>query len=47
VDSTAAARMNGYLDGCADEARVARDLDRLGLSEDAGRRLLARVAMRG
>jgi hypothetical protein len=47
VDSTAAARLNGFLDGCADQARVARDLDRLGLSEDAGRRLLDRVALRG
>jgi hypothetical protein len=46
VDSTAAARLNGYLDGCADRARVERDLERLGLSEEAGRRLLDRIAPR-
>lgn len=41
VDSTAAARVNGYLDGYGSPERVARDLDRLGLTE-AGAQLLRR-----
>jgi hypothetical protein len=43
VDSTAAARINGYLDGYGSEAQLEAEIDQLGLSE-AGRQLLAQRA---
>ncbi|MFZ0131742.1 MAG: hypothetical protein WAK95_04320 [Desulfobacterales bacterium] len=39
VDSTAAARVNGYLGGCGTAADLQADIDRLGLSDDAARYL--------
>lgn len=45
TDSTVAARLNGYLSGCGDETRLARDLPRFGLSH-AGERRLAEVVAR-
>ncbi|MCB9877466.1 MAG: peptide-methionine (S)-S-oxide reductase [Planctomycetes bacterium] len=39
VVSTAAARMNGWLDGYGDEAQLEREIGRLGLGDDAIARL--------
>jgi len=50
VDSTAAARVNGWLDGCGDADGIERDLPRLGLGEEALaelRELLGERARRG
>jgi len=46
VDSTAAARVNGYVSGHGNPARVIAELPLLGLSPAAGRRLLDLVAGR-
>ncbi len=43
VDSTAAARVNGYLDGEGSTARVAREIDGFGLSDEGRARLESRV----
>jgi methionine-S-sulfoxide reductase len=43
MNSTAAARVNGYLGGYGTPAALAADLDRLGLSEPAREELLERV----
>ncbi|MGE5254210.1 MAG: hypothetical protein ACM3N7_09620 [Planctomycetaceae bacterium] len=43
VDSTAAARVNGYLGGYGTQAGLKDELDRLGLSEEGRKRLLGRV----
>ena len=43
VNSTAAARLNGYLDGYGSEQQLEREIDKLGLS-DAGRALLQKRA---
>lgn len=40
IDSTAAARVNGYLSGYGTEEQLRRELDSLGLSEEAKKRLL-------
>jgi peptide-methionine (S)-S-oxide reductase len=40
VHSTAAARINGYLDGYGTAESLEQDLDSLGLSSDAGEKLL-------
>ncbi len=45
VDSTAAARVNGYLGGFGSRSNLERNLDRLGLSEE-GMRVLSRAAER-
>lgn len=45
-DSTAAARLNGYVGGYGDEETLKRNLDRLGLSE-SGRRTLLQIAESG
>jgi peptide-methionine (S)-S-oxide reductase len=42
-DSTAAARINGYLGGHGSAAQLRAELPRLGLSDRAGAELLARV----
>jgi len=39
VDSTAAARINGYLDGYGSKQQLAREIDKLGLSDAARQRL--------
>jgi peptide-methionine (S)-S-oxide reductase len=46
VDSTAAARVNGYLGGHGDCSRLKDEISELGLSEDA-RRYLVRSVCRG
>ena len=46
-DSTAAARVNGYMGGCAGQAMLERDIDRLGLSAEAQSRLRDYVRTRG
>jgi len=46
VDSTAAARVNGYLDGYGSLERLKGEVDSFGLSEDARDTLLERVARR-
>ena len=40
VNSTAAARLNGYLDGHGSERQLAEEVGKLGLDEDGQRRLL-------
>jgi hypothetical protein len=40
VDSTAAARVNGYLSGYGTEEQLRRELESLGLSAEAEKRLL-------
>jgi peptide-methionine (S)-S-oxide reductase len=44
VDSTSAARVNGWLDGYGSDEEIARDLPRTGLSNAAQRELQASVA---
>jgi peptide-methionine (S)-S-oxide reductase len=44
VDSTAAARMNGYAAGYGSVSRLEEELPGLGLSPEAGRQLLAQTA---
>jgi hypothetical protein len=44
VNSTAAARMNGYVAGYGSLGQLEEELPGLGLSPDAGRQLLSRVA---
>ncbi|MFZ0612811.1 MAG: hypothetical protein WAM73_11275 [Desulfobacterales bacterium] len=46
VDSTAAARVNGYLGGYGTSADLKADINRLGLSDNAGRYLLKVVESR-
>jgi hypothetical protein len=46
TDSTAAARVNGWLDGCGGLADVETDLPRLGLSEQAAEHLRSHAARR-
>lgn len=46
VDSTAAARVNGYLDGSGTKARLEKEIDVLGLSESASVRLVQAVSGR-
>jgi len=43
MNSTAAARVNGYLGGYGTSSAFKADIDRLGLSEAAGKELLERV----
>lgn len=43
VDSTAAARVNGYLDGGGSAARLAREIDGFGLTDEGRHRLTSRV----
>ena len=43
VDSTAVARLNGYASGHGDKDQLAREIDRLGLT-DAGKRALTDMA---
>ena len=43
VDSTAAARVNGYVDGEGSAARLAREIDGFGLSDEGRARLESRV----
>ena len=43
MNSTAAARVNGYLGGYGTSASLKADIDRLGLSEAAREELLERV----
>lgn len=43
VNSTAAARVNGYLGGYGTQADLKEELNRLGLSEGGRKRLLGRV----
>jgi hypothetical protein len=43
MNSTAAARVNGYLGGYGTPAALQADIDRLGLSEAAREELLQRV----
>ena len=45
VDSTAAARLNGYVGGYGSDTQLKRDIDRLGLSE-SGRRALVDMVRR-
>jgi peptide-methionine (S)-S-oxide reductase len=47
TDSTAAARLNGYVAGHGDAAQLEAELPRLGLSDELGRRLLAELRARG
>ena len=44
VNSTAAARMNGYVAGCGSVGQLEEELPGLGLSPYAGRQLLSRMA---
>ena len=44
VNSTAAARANGYIGGYGTMTALKEELDRLGLSEEGRKKLLARVA---
>lgn len=46
VDSTAAARVNGWLDGCGSAEDMERDLPRLGLSDAALEELRSLVSRR-
>jgi len=46
VDSTAAARINGYLNGHGGAARLREELPLLGLSPEGGRKLLEIVSAR-
>jgi methionine-S-sulfoxide reductase len=43
ADSTAAARMNGYVGGHGNAAQLRGEIERLGLSDAARKRLLARI----
>lgn len=45
VNSTAAARVNGYIGGYGTMAGLKEDLDRLGLSEEGRKRLLASASV--
>ncbi len=45
VDSTAAARVNGYLYGCGTPERLEAELELLGLSEEGAARLKERVGL--
>lgn len=47
VNSTAAARVNGYISGYGTRAALKGELDQLGLSEAGRRRLLERVPSSG
>jgi peptide-methionine (S)-S-oxide reductase len=47
VDSTAAARVNGYLDGEGSGARLVREIDGFGLTDEGRARLVARVGRSG
>ncbi len=47
VDSTAAARVNGYLDGEGSAARLAREIDGFGLTDEGRQRLTSRVGRSG
>ena len=47
MNSTAAARVNGYLSGFGSSADVQEEIDRLGLSPEAQRRLLELVKKHG
>ena len=47
VDSTAAARVNGYLNGYGDGKQLSRELEMLGLSDKAQAELMKRAARRG
>jgi methionine-S-sulfoxide reductase len=47
MNSTAAARVNGYLGGYGTSAALKADIDRLGLSEAAREELLERVGNKG
>lgn len=44
IDSTAAARVNAYLDGYGSLERLKGEVDSFGLSDDAGDKLLERVS---
>jgi hypothetical protein len=46
IDSTAVARLNGYAGGYGGAAQLAREIDRLGLS-DAGKRVLTGIVKHG
>ena len=46
INSTAAARVNGYISGCGKLAQLNSELDRLGLSAAGNKRLLAMVQAR-
>jgi methionine-S-sulfoxide reductase len=46
LNSTAAARVNGYLGGYGSEAGLKEELDQLGLSEEAGKKLLSAFSSR-
>jgi peptide-methionine (S)-S-oxide reductase len=46
VDSTAAARVNGWLDGCGEPVRIEHELPRLGL-DDAAETKLRSLVLRG
>jgi hypothetical protein len=43
VDSTAAARVNGWIDGCGSRLAIERDLPRVGLSSALQEELRARM----
>ncbi len=47
VGSTAAARVNGYLDGEGSAARLGREIDGFGLTNEGRARLTARVKRSG
>jgi len=47
LNSTAAARVNGYMGGYGTNAALKEDVDRLGLSEAGRKRLLERVPSSG
>ncbi|HME42487.1 MAG TPA: hypothetical protein VKF36_05320 [Syntrophorhabdales bacterium] len=47
MNSTAAARVNGYLSGFGSSATLQEEIDRLGLSPEAQRRLLELVKKHG
>ncbi len=47
VDSTAVARINGYVGGHGDVAQLTRELESLGLSQDSQQALLELVRRRG
>jgi hypothetical protein len=47
VDSTAAARVNGYLEGEGSAARLAREIDGFGLTDEGRARLTARARHSG
>ena len=47
VNSTAAARVNGYLGGYGTKSALKEELDQLGLSETGRKKLLAKVSSYG